>query len=249
LTSAFGLYWSRLRLFLGIGVVFLPLGLLVTAAQYWLFRDGPFSGLVESAGESNAVVAALALAFGIFFTILGLTVVQGVTALAMVELDEGREVTPLGAYRLVAPMLRRLLGALVRAAVVIAILDLTVAGFFVGTWLLFRWILLPQAVVLEGAPHPLRRSARLTRGHWWFVASIAVVMTGGGLMLGPVIGTLLLFATSASFNVVNLVSAIVYVFAMPLAAITQTYLYFHLRVEEKMAPAEALPAAILPAEV
>src|SRR5262249_10280174 len=67
-SSAFGLYWSRLPLFLGIGLVFLPLGVLITTLQYWLFRDGPFSGLVESAGESNAVVAALALAVGMFFT-------------------------------------------------------------------------------------------------------------------------------------------------------------------------------------
>jgi uncharacterized membrane protein len=132
---------------------------------------------------------------------------------------------------------------------VIAILDLTVAGFFVGTWLLFRWILLPQAVVLEGAEHPLRRSARLSRGHWWLVASITVVMTGGGLMLGPVVGTLLLLATTASFNLINLVAAIVYVFALPLAAITQTYLYYHLRVEEQLAPAEAAPAVVLPSEL
>jgi hypothetical protein len=234
---------------LGIGVVFLPLGALITILQLWLFHDGPFAALLDSAGESNAFVAALAFAVGIFFTIFGLTLVQAVTALAMVELDEGREVSPVAAYRLVLPMWRPLLWALVRAAVIVAILDLTVVGLFVGTWLLFRWILLPQTVVLERAPHPLHRSARLTRGHWWFVASITIVMTGGGLLLGPVIGSLLLFATTASFNVINLVAAIVYVFAMPLAAITQTYLYFHLRVEEQLAPAEAAPAAVLPAEL
>ena len=48
---------------------------------------------------------------------------------------------------------------------------------------------------------------------------------------------------------INLIAAVVYVFALPLAAITQTYLYFHLRVEEKLAPAEAVPAAVLPAEL
>jgi hypothetical protein len=248
-TSGFTLYWARIRLMLGIGVVFLPLGALITFLQLWLFHGGPLGPLLDSVGESNAFVAALAFAVGIFFTILGLTIVQAVTSLAMVELDEGREVTPVGAYRLVVPMWRPLLWALVRAAVVVAILDLTVVGLFIGTWLLFRWILLPQTVVLERAQHPLRRSARLVRGHWWLVASITTVMTGGGLLLGPFIGSLLLFATTASFNVINLVAAIVYVFAMPLAAITQTYLYFHLRVEEQLAPAESAPAAVLPAEL
>jgi len=248
-SSAFNLYWSRRRLFLGIGLVFVPLGVLITAVQYWIFRHGPLTGLVEAAGDSNAVVAALALGLGIFFTILGLTVVQAVTTLAMVELDEGREITPLGAYRLVVPHLRRLVRALLLAALVIAILDVTVVGFVVSFWLLFRWVLIPQVVVLERPAHPLRRSAQLVRGHWWLVASITVVMTGGGLILGPVIGTLLLLLTSASFNLINLVAAIVYVFALPLAAITQTYLYFDLRVEEKLAPAEAVPTAVLPAEL
>jgi hypothetical protein len=248
-TSAFSLYWARKWLFLGIGLVFLPLGLLITALQYWIFRHGPLTGLVEAAGESNAFVAALALGLGIFFTILGLTVVQAVTTLAMVELDEGREINPLRAYLLVVPVLRPLIGALLRAAVVVAILNVTLVGLVFSVWLVFRWVLIPQGVVLERPAHPLRRSARLVRGHWWLVASITTVMTGGGLLLGPVVGTLLLLLTSASFNVINVLAAVVYVFALPLAAITQTYLYFHLRVEEQLSPAETAPAAILPAEL
>ena len=97
------MYRDHGRLFLGIGLVFLPLAVLITATQYLLFRVGPFSGLVDSAGASNAAVAILALALGILLTLLGLTVVQAATALAMVELDEGRSITAVGAYRLVVP--------------------------------------------------------------------------------------------------------------------------------------------------
>ena len=40
-----------------------------------------------------------------------------------------------------------------------------VVGLILGTWLLFRWVLLPQVVVLdERHEHPLRRSAELVRG-------------------------------------------------------------------------------------
>jgi hypothetical protein len=249
-SSAFRLYWTRKWLFLGIGLGFLPLEAVITAIQYLLFRAGPLSAFVDVEGSNNAFVAASALAIGVFFTIFGLTIVQATIALAMVELDEGREITPIGAYRLALPRVWLLLGTLVRAAIVIAVLDLFVVGLFVGAWLLFRWVLLPQVIVLEQRPtHPLRRSAELVRGHWWRVASITTLVTGGGLILGPVVGTLLLFVTTASFNVINLVSALVYAVALPLAAITQTYLYFDLRVEEKLAPAEASPAAVLPAEI
>src|SRR4029077_21237611 len=78
ITSSFSLYWSRKWLFLGIGVVFLPLGVLITVIQYLLFRVGGLSALTDSAGSSNAFVAALALALGLFFTIIGLTLVQAV---------------------------------------------------------------------------------------------------------------------------------------------------------------------------
>ena len=43
-----------------------------------------------------------------------------------------------------------------------------------------------------------------------------------GLLLGPLVGTALLFLTSASFDFVNLVSALVYVVTLPFVAITAT---------------------------
>jgi hypothetical protein len=82
-----------------------------------------------------------------------------------------------------------------------------------------------------------------------FVTTIA-------LLLGPLIGTLLLFVTSASFDFVNLISSVVYAVVLPYAAIASTYLYFDLRVAKQQAetdeaddvlPAEeTLPAALAP---
>jgi Vacuolar protein sorting-associated protein 62 len=127
-TSAARMYADNLRLFLGIGLLFVPLGLLVTGIQYLLFRHGTFAPLVASAGASNAVVGALALAVGLFFTVLGLSVVQAATAVAMVELDEGRAVDARAAYGLALRRLRPLIGPLLLAVLVVALLGLTVAG-------------------------------------------------------------------------------------------------------------------------
>lgn len=245
------MYADRPRLFLGIGLLFVPLGLVTTGVQYLLFRHGTFSQLVASAGASNAVVAALALAVGFFFTLLGLTVVHAATAAAIVELDRGREVGARAAYRLALAKLRPTLVALVRAALVIALLSLTAFGALLGIWLAIRWSLLAQVAILEDNPSPglLRRSARLVRGHWWRAASITLFVSGIGLLLGPLIGTLFLFATSASFDFVNLVSGLVYVVALPFVAITTTYLYFDLAVRDHLAAHEAADANILPAEL
>jgi hypothetical protein len=247
-TSALSLYTGHLRLFLGIGLLFVPIGLLTTGLQYALFH-GTLGPLVDSAGGSNAVVASLAFALGVFTTVLGLAVVQAATAIAIVLLDEDENVTARTAYRLALGRLARLFRALVGAALVVAVLSLSAVGVVVAIWLAIRWSLLAQVVVLdEGASRPLRTSASLVRGHWWRVASITVFVTGIGVLLGPLIGTLCLFLTSASFDFVNLVSALVYVVALPFVAITTTYLYFDLAVRRRLEEEEPLDAEVLPAE-
>ena len=68
-------------------------------------------------------------------------------------------------------------------------------------------------------------------------------------MLGPFVGTLMLLLTSASFNVVNLVAGLIYVFTLPFVAVVTTYLYFDLTVREALASEQPARRAILPAEI
>ena len=250
ITSGWHLYRSQLRLFLGIGVVFIPLGVVIALIQYVVFRIAGLDALVNTVGASNAFVGVLAFALGAIFTLLGLAVVQAVTALAMVELDDGRAIGAWAAYKLAARHLRRLTGALVRAALVVAVLDLSVVGIPVAAWLTVRWSFLAQVVALEDEQrrHALRRSGTIVKGHWLRVASIVVFVSGLGLLLGPVVGTLLLLLTSASFNFVNVASGLIYAVTMPLVAIITTYLYFDLLVGEALEPARPKHARVLPAE-
>jgi hypothetical protein len=249
-SSALRMYWLAPRVFLGIGLLFIPLGLLITGLQYLLFQQGTFAPLVKSIGSSNAFVAGPAFALGLFVSILGLSVVQAATAVAMVELDEGRKITARRAYRLAVPKLRPLIAPLILAVVVVAVLSATVAGVVIGLWLTVRWSLLAQVLVLQddSSRGPLRRSARLVRRHWWRAASVTFFVTGVALLLGPVLGSLLLFITSASFDFVNLVSAVIYLETLPFAAITTTYLYFDLSVRRRLAEQERPDTDVLPAE-
>jgi hypothetical protein len=192
-----------------------------------------------------------ALALGVLLTLLGLTIVQAVSALAMVEMDEERTITPLGAYRLARRRIRPLVVALLKAAIFVALLSLTFVGIPFAIWLLVRWSLIAQVVALEERPHEraLRRSSELVRGHWPRTASIALLVSGVGLMLGPFIGTLMLLLTSASFNVVNVIAGLIYVFTLPFVAVVTTYLYFDLTVRKALAHEEPVRRAILPAEI
>ena len=124
-TSAWRLYREQPRLFLGIGLLFVPIGVLITFVHYLIFRVGGLAPLVNSVGASNALVATLAIILGGLFTVAGLAIVQSVTAIAIVELDDERSVTALAAYKLALGRLRPLFGAIVLAAVILAILEPT----------------------------------------------------------------------------------------------------------------------------
>jgi hypothetical protein len=258
LTASRRMYLGHLRLFLGIGLLFLPLGTVIAGVQYLLFRHGALNGLVNSAGSSNAVVVFLAVMLGVVFTVFGLAILNAATAAAMVDLDSGRNTSAFAAYKKVLPKLGSILGVVLIAAVIIALVSLTSIGLLLGIWLIVRWAFLAQALLLEdiSALAALRRSSRLVRDNWWRVASMLLFVTVIALLLGPLIGTLLLFVTNASFNFINLVSSLVYTVVLPYAAIASTYLYFDLRVAKHrdaepdrgadILPVEAPPPAITP---
>lgn len=244
------MYLAHLRLFLGIGLLFLPLGSLITAVQYETFNAHGLNGLVTSVGRTNAVVDFLVILLGVVLVVFGLAVVQSATAIAMVELDEGRHVTALGAYRKALPSLGSLLGAVVLMAIALALVSFTAIGTLLAAYLIVRWSLLAQVHVLENTSgYPaLRRSARLVRGHFWRVASLLLFVTLIGLLLGPLVGTLLLFVTHASFDFINLIAGVIDAIVLPYAAIATTYMYFDLRVAKQREVETAETGDVLPAE-
>jgi hypothetical protein len=250
LSASAHLYRARFALFAGIGLLFVAIALIESGVQWLLFQVATVAPLVHSAGEANGFVVGLAVALGLPFTLIALTLVQAAVARSMAEIDESRAIGPRAALAGAFARFVPLFWALVKVAVVVVVLDLTVVGIPLSAWLLVRWSLFTQVIVLEGQPArgSLRRSARLVRGHWLRAASVSVVSAGIGLLVGPLVGVLLLFVTSASFNVVNLVAGIVYAATLPFVAIATTYLYYDLLVRERLEAREVGAAAVLPAE-
>jgi hypothetical protein len=251
LSASARIYAQRPGVLLGIGLLFVPLGVLITLIQVVLFRLVAFTSLVNEAGTRNGFVASLAFALGLVFTLFGLVVVQAATASALVEIDAGRPVSALSAYRSLAGRLRSLAVALAVVTLTQIVLDLTIALIPVAAYLLVRWSLLGVVVGVETDPSPglLRRSATLSRRNWWRVASVTVGVTGLALLAGPFVGALALVATGAAFDLVNLIAALIYVAALPFAAAVMTYLYYDLRVRSQITPVAKPAADDLPAEI
>ena len=216
LSAAGVMYVKRLPLFLGIGVLLVPIAVLTAVLQGLVIGAFALAG-VEADGETAGALALLALVIGTTLTLVGFALVQAATACALVEIDKGRSIGPVEAYRRALTRVRPLLGALgLAVAVWVA---LTATGFLlpVAIWLAVRWALFAQVAELEdrAAVDALRRSAQLVRGRWLRVASLVGLGAVLALGAGPLIGALLILVTNAPLPLLNVVAGVIYTIAIP----------------------------------
>ena len=247
LSASARMYVGRAGLVLGIGLLLIPLAIAITALQWLLFEAIDLIGTV--AGEGAGAFAFFAVVIGTTLALLGLALVQAAIVCALVEIDAGRSVGPVGAYRIAFGRIRPLLGA--TGIFVAAWVVLTATAFLipVAIWLAVRWCLLAPVVELEdrSAIQALRRGARLSRRRWFRVGSLVGLSAGIALVAGPLLGVVLIFVTDAPFGLLNIVAGIVYALALPFVALVTAYVYFDARTRDELEPADQqreLPAEI-----
>jgi hypothetical protein len=248
LSTSARMYAQGILLFVGIGLLLVPISLLITLLQALVLHATGIFG-VQTGGESDGLLALLVLAIGTALTLLGLGLVQAVCTRALVELDAGRPVGPLRAYRLAADAVAPLFGALLIASIAVSLLASSIFLLPIAVWLAGRWALVAPAIELEdlSAIAGLRRSRRLVRRRWLKVASL--IVAGGGLVIlaGPLLGVLLIVTTSLPFWLVNVIAGVVYAVAMPFVALATAYAYFDARTRGELDATSDL--AELPAEI
>jgi hypothetical protein len=247
LAAAARMYVGRARLFLSIGLVMIPVGLVIAAVHGLVVGGLGFAGLAVT-GAAAGALALLVVGLGTVLTLLGAAVVQVATVRALVELDRGVELGPVGAYRATLVNLGALVRGLAVAAAVWVALSVTAVLLPVAIWLGVRWLLLAQVVEVEGRSGlaGLRRSAELVRGRWFRTASLV----GCGFVLtlaaGPLLGAVLILVTDAPLPLLDLVAGVVYALALPYVALVSAYTYLDARVTHELSDAEP---STLPAEI
>jgi hypothetical protein len=247
LSASARMYVKRPLLMLGLGVLLIPIAFVITLAQWVLVGGLDLAGSVG--GEAASLFAFLAVVVGAALTLLGLGLVQAATACALLEVDAGRQVGPVDAYRLAVRRSRPLLGAIALFVLVWIVLTSTVVLIPVAVWLAVRWALVAPVVELEDrrAYASLRRSAALVRSRWIKVASLVGVSAVAAIFTGPLLGALLIILTDMPFAFLNIVAGIVYALAMPFVALVTAYVYFDARTRVELEPAEKVTE--LPAEI
>jgi hypothetical protein len=244
-TASARMYRSNARLYLAIGAGFVPVWIAIGLLQRLMFWLTGLDALSQVVGQTNAFIVTTAVGIWLLFSLIALTLVQSMVAYSMARAGRDQVATVREAYAAIRPHIWPLAGGLVVVTATVLLLQLTLIGVPIAVWLLVRWSLFAQCIVLEHLSWRagLRRSAHLVRHHWLRVAWITLIVVGVSLMIGPAIGIALILATPLGLGAVNLVSAVVSVFAVPYAAIATCYLYYDLRTREALdRPAESLPA-------
>ena len=88
----------------------MPVSVLITLLQALLLHASSVVG-IDTEGEAQGLLVLVVVAIATTLTLLALGLVQSATAQAMVEIDEGRPVGAVQAYRLAFSSLAAVLGA------------------------------------------------------------------------------------------------------------------------------------------
>ena len=248
LASSSRMYFGRIGLFLGLGLVALPVSVIVTLLQAGLLRGSSFLG-IPTEGEGGGIAFYLAVVLGTALSLAALGLVQAATARVLVEIDQGRQISVVHAYRLALDSLRPLLGAVLVVAFVVSLLVTTIFLVPIAIWLAVRWALVAPVVALEHRRplDALQRSGLLVRQGWLKVGSLVVVGAALALLAGPLLGALLILVTSMPLVLLNIVSGVIYAVVLPFVGLATAYVYFDMRVRDELpdeASADTLPAEI-----
>jgi hypothetical protein len=229
--AAFKLYRRYRLLFVGIGLIFVPLSIVGVLLQQVLVRTTGVGTFLDDTQSDPIVSGICALLFGELSAIFAGIAVSGAVACALARIHEGERPDALDAFRGIAPRLVSLGWAWLRVILVAGLLALTILGIPLAVVYLVRKAVLSQACVLEDlrATPALRRSSQLVSGHGPRVLAISGLVNVTAVLLGPIAGIAVLFLTSGSLALINLISSLVYAFVVPYAAIAITLLFFDLR--------------------
>jgi hypothetical protein len=233
--SSLSIYTVNARLFIGIGLVFLPVALSVSMIHWLLLNVSPIDPIVNlpRADIGPNLVIAFALR-ELQFGVASATVLIACTcALRAIDADEPTGVRL--AYREAWHRLKDVLPPRIVAYAVVAGFSLTVVGIPFAIRQAVRWTFIEQSILLDGARvrNALSVSAATASKGFWWTAGAVTALTAIGLFLAPLIGILLiLLAQSIPLADINLLTSVLHVALVPFVAIAFALMYFELRTRE-----------------
>jgi hypothetical protein len=228
------MYGGNVRSFLVITAFLAPIPMLAFVSSLMVNRASRAESVLELLGS-------LTFMLGTLLNVVAIALVPIAVSIVMDAIDRERPVTVRSVFHETARRVRPTAVATVIVLVVGGVLVGSIIGIPVAIWLLVRWLLVNQAIALEGldARAALRRSSGLVKGRWWTAGTIALFSLVLPALMGPLTGALLILAFGIDFDVANLIGAFVFIFLLPFGSAMRVYLFHDLRVRDAMREASS----------
>jgi hypothetical protein len=237
LLAAARLYGRHCPTLVLLGLTAVPIIGAVDALRWALHEltgEGDVTASVGGAGFHFAYHGTIA-AVG---SLVGFAIVGGAVITFVRELEAGRAVGFVGAYRGMLERFWRLVGAHVLSTVLVLLIALTVIGIPIAIKKYVDWQFVQQEILFKDASlrDAFRGSSGVVQGHWWHTLSVAGFLWLLSQVAGPVLGFALVFA-DVPLTTINLLGSLVFALLVPYVALARTLLYFDLQVRAQDAPA------------
>lgn len=255
IVDAYGFYLRRLRTFIPIGLVAVPIGIVLSIGNFLLHLIPPIDWLMSWLNDSAfARFVGSSLVGSVQHLIVTLLIAPPVVQ-TVLDIQSGLEPDLRRSFTVAYRRLPVLAGALVISSLTTTLLALTIIGIPLALIVGVRWQFFNQATILDGADSSraaLRRSWRSIKGQTVQAFSDTLVFQILALIPGPLIGAVLMVLGKASVGFANLFAGLVYAITIPISTIGLTLVYMRYRDRAGRVPAgQAAPdpeTPLVPAE-
>lgn len=201
--------------------------------------DQPDWGAIAFSMLSNVALGMLSM--------IAMVLIEAALASVISQRYLGQRAGVRSAYRSMLACFWRLLGVAILAGIITSFLFITIVGIPFAVYFTVRWVLIVQAVVLDGTGvrGALSRSSSLIKGSWWKALGLGIVVVlaqywmsilPAGL-LGAMIGGVGAMISADAYVLVAITStaigSIFDMLAMPLTLTATTLFYFQLRARKE----------------
>jgi hypothetical protein len=232
--EAMRVYWRHWKVFAGIGLVAIPIGIVFNLLQAFLIGRWPLEYLVEwldsTAGARLTAVAAI----GGIQQLAMLLIIAPAVVQAVLDDTRGRHASVMRSYRLAAMRALPIAGATAIVLVLAGVPALLLIGLPIAIWLVVRWQFYVQSLVYlpeRTSAGALRESAELVRNRWWRTLGTVLIFDLLATIPGIVVGFGLLTVGGTAVSFANAISSVLYALTIPLAVIAVTLMYLSRRQE------------------
>jgi hypothetical protein len=207
-----------------VGLVYIPVAFVTSLIQLGVQQLPFVDHLLDLAGAHSGLAFLFAVFVGGLGNLLAFVYVSAVVARVL----EGEGWDRRRWFGIDAATFKHLLATVVRGALIVVALLVSIVGIPWAIRQLVRYQLVPQVVALEQATGKaaLARSTALVRGRWWWTAGVIAVLQAVIWIAG--LGTsvlILVLATSIPLWLFSVLSALILVVLVPVGAAAMAYVY------------------------